>query len=737
MSKKKSKRKKTSQTQDTLTIPQVMEMAMQYHQTGELQQAEALYRQVLQAEPNHSDALHLLGVIAAQVNNNEAAIELIQKAIQINDSVPNFYNSLGNVFWAMGKLSEAADCYQRSLVLDSALTEAHNGLGNVLKEQGKLLEAAESYQRALRSNPHYAEAYYNLGNVRREQGLLDEAVSGYQRAIHLNPNHVEAYYNWGIALIKQNKLPEAIACFKHALALEPNYVEVHNHLGIAFLEQGKLAEAVERFQQAIALNPEHAEAHYNLGTVLNKQGQVVKAIAAYRQALTLNPDHAEAHYNLCIALAEQEHIAEAIDCYQRAIALNTHHVEAHYNLALLLHEQGKLAEAIDAFQQAITLNPNYVKAHNNLGLVFVEQAQFDHAMACYERALAITPNNADTYNNLAAVWTEQNKLNKAIECYLKALRINPNLAEVHFNYGTLLLKKGDLITGWLKYEWRLKIKTGKYPQLKQPLWEGNPLAGRRLLVHWEQGFGDIIQFVRYLPLIKGGTVILAIQSPLKQLLNGLPGVDLLIVKSYDNEPDIAYDVWIPLLSLPNLFATTLDTIPASIPYLYPDSQKVEKWRTRFESARFKIGLVWSGNPKFQYNRNRSASLAHFAPLASVQNISLFSLQKGEAAKQPIPEGMEMIPLTEELEDFSDTAAAINCLDLVISTDTAVPHLAGALGKPVWLLLHFSSDWRWLLDRNDNPWYPTMRLFRQAAPGDWASVFQQVVDALKLELQKFP
>jgi len=573
MPKKRSTKKKKStqipypKNQPPLNTLQAMQLAMQNHNAGNLQQAEALYRNVLQADPNHSDALHLLGVLAAQVERYDIACELIQKAISINNAVPDYYS--------------------------------------------------------------------NLGNALKDQGKLAEAISYYQQAIVLNPNDANVYYNLGNALQDQGQLAEAITAFQHALSLNPQFCQVYNNLGKA------------------------------------------------------------------------------------------------------LKEQKQPADAIACFQQALFLNPNDVHAHNNLGGVLKEQGNLTEAMLYIQRALALNPNNADTYNNLATIWTEQNKLDKAIECYLKALRINPNLPDFHFNYGTLLLKKGDLITGWLKYEWRLKIKTGKYPQLKQPLWEGNPLAGRRLLVHWEQGFGDIIQFVRYLPLIKGGTVILAIQSPLKQLLNGLPGVDLLIVKSYDNEPDIAYDVWIPLLSLPNLFATTLDTIPASIPYLYPDSQKVEKWRTRFESARFKIGLVWSGNPKFQYNRNRSASLAHFAPLASVQKISLFSLQKGEAAKQPIPEGMEMIPLTEELEDFSDTAAAINCLDLVISTDTAVPHLAGALGKPVWLLLHFSSDWRWLLDRNDNPWYPTMRLFRQAAPGDWASVFQQVVDALKLELQKFP
>ncbi|HEW97997.1 MAG: hypothetical protein DRR16_33585 [Candidatus Parabeggiatoa sp. nov. 3] len=406
MPKKRSTKKKKStqipypKNQPPLNTLQALERAMQYHQAGDLQSAQALYHQVLQAEPNQSEAIHLLGVIAAQVGDNQTALDLIQKAIQINDSIPNFHNSLGNVLWSQGKFTEAANCYQRSLALNPHFTEAHNGLGNVLKEQGKWIDAADSYQRALCSNPNYAEAYYNLGNVRREQGLLPEAIICYQRALALEPNHFEAYYNWAIALMKQGKPAEAVLQFKNALALAPHDIEVHNHLGIALLEQGKPAEAVDRFQRAIALNPDNAEAHYNLGTAYDKRGKLTEAIASYQKALTINPNDAPTHYNLGIALHQQGHKTESIAHYQKAIALNPEHVEAHNNLGIILSEQGKLTEAIACYERALALNPNYAQVYNHLAGVLLNQGEIDQAITHYRRALALKPSFTTAHTGL-------------------------------------------------------------------------------------------------------------------------------------------------------------------------------------------------------------------------------------------------------------------------------------------------------------------------------------------------
>jgi len=252
------------------------------------------------------------------------------------------------------------------------------------------------------------------------------------------------------------------------------------------------------------------------------------------------------------------------------------------------------------------------------------------------------------------------------------------------------------------------------------------------LVYWEQGIGDTIQFLRYIALIKGGTVIFACQPELRWLINRSLDIEY-VVAGVEDTVEIPYDVWIPLMSLPNIFATTLNNIPAPIPYIYPDGKKVAKWQTRLQTTDFKIGIVWTGNPKFPSNRNRSCPLSYFAPLAKLPNTTFFSLQKGEAANQPVPDDMELIALTEDLADFADTAAVIANLDLVISVDTAVAHLAGAMGKPVWTLLPFVADWRWLLDRDDTPWYPTMRLFRQPRPQAWAEVFNQVRNELSSQV----
>jgi protein O-GlcNAc transferase len=392
--KRTTKKKKSTQSpfqKNQLPEGQAMEMAMQYHQMGDLQSAQAFYQQVLENDPNHSEALHLLGVIAAQIGNHQTAVELIQKAIKRNDTIPNFHNSLGNVLWSQGQLTEAENCYQRSLALNPYFTEAHNGLGNVLKEQGKWVEAAESYQRALRSNPNYAEAYYNLGNVRQAQGLLPEAIQCYQQALALSPNHIEAHYNLGISLMKQGNPAEAIVQFKEALALAPDEIEIHNHLGIALLGQGKASEAVQRFQRAIILKPEHSTTHYNLATALNKLGKFTEAIASYEKALHFNPDDASTHYNLAIALEQQGQITTAIDHYQQTIRLNPNHLEAHNNLGILFSEQGKFTEALACYQQALSLNPNYAEVHNHLAGVLLNQGELEQSLNHYRQALAIKP----------------------------------------------------------------------------------------------------------------------------------------------------------------------------------------------------------------------------------------------------------------------------------------------------------------------------------------------------------
>jgi len=403
-----------------------------------------------------------------------------------------------------------------------------------------------------------------------------------------------------------------------------------------------------------------------------------------------------------------------------------------YILALIAIQVENDEAAIALLQKAISSNPSVPDYYGNLGNLFKKQGQFAQTIHCYQQVLALQPNSIKAYNNLGNVFKAQNQLVEAKINFQRAIALKPDWPKAHFGYAVTLLKSGDFIAGWQEYEWRFRdTEIKKIPQLKHPLWDGSPLEGRRLLVHWEQGFGDTLQFIRYLYLIKGGTLIFAGQPQLKQLLESLPCLDIFRVNPFDEEPDIAYDVWMPLLSLPKLFGTTLETIPNQIPYLSPDAQTVETWQTQLAAyTGFKIGIVWAGSPTHANDRNRSCTLMDFAPLAKMPNVVLFSLQTGEATTQPLQEDMEMISLTKSLKDFSDTAAAIAALDLIISVDTAIVHLAGAMGQNVWVLLAFDSDWRWLTERHDSPWYSTMRLFRQTAFGNWGSVFDQVISAFE-------
>ena len=353
---------------------------------------------------------------------------------------------------------------------------------------------------------------------------------------------------------------------------------------------------------------------------------------------------------------------------------------------------------------AIGLKPDYAEAHNNLGATLQKQCEFDEAMAGYDRAI----------------------------------ELKPDYAEAHFNRSLLLLLTGNFKEGWPEYEWRLRKKDNYCLNIQQPRWDGSPLNGRNILVHAEQGYGDAIQFARYLPLVKakGGNVILECRKVLTRLLKGVAGVDKISEPLSDKSQNIQFDLHVPLLSLPGIFNTTLDTIPSDVPYIKPDPELVSQWNVKLgRNGDFKIGIVWAGSKTYKNNLSRSCLLSDFVSLAKIPGVTFCSLQKESASKEAHnpPGGMKITNLDKGLNDFADTAAVIANLDLVISVDTAVVHLAGAIGKPVWTLLPFAPDWRWLLNRDDSPWYPSMRLFRQTKPNDWDGVFEQVKDALLKKL----
>jgi len=543
-----------------------------------------------------------------------------------------------------------------------------------------------------------------------------------------------------LALQHQNagRLQRAEQLYRQVLVREPEHIDALHNLGAIAHRVGRNDVAVNLLRRAVALRPDLPGTHVTLGLALKDHGQIDEAIAAYREAISLKPGLPEAHNNLGIALSAKEQFDEAIVAYQHAIALRADYGEAYCNLGNAMKDQERFGEAIAAYRAAIARRPGLAEAHYNLGIALMNQRQLDDAIIAYQNAIARKPNFPEAYGNLGNALRDKGLIDQAIEVYRRAIALQPEFAQAHTNLAFALLLRGDFRQGWEEYEWRWEWKEFPLTSSKfvQPQWDGSDPGNRTILLHPEQGLGDTIQFIRYATLVseRGGKVIFCCHPELWRLLQGFPGIEKCV---RPGEMFPRFDFHCPLLSLPRAFQTTLESIPAKVPYLCLDPKLVELWQNRLAacSRGFKVGLVWAGSPRKQNDRHRSMKLADLVPLMQLPGARFFSLQKGAAAAQvrTLPEGTELADWTTELTDFADTAALIANLDLVISVDTAVAHLAGAMGKAVWTLLPFAPDWRWLLNRDDSPWYPTMRLFRQPSAGDWAAVIARVVDAMRHHL----
>jgi Flp pilus assembly protein TadD len=537
--------------------------------------------------------------------------------------------------------------------------------------------------------------YHQAGNVQHAEQI-------YRQVVQTEPGNALAWSLLGAACAALGKVDEAIAAFRQSIRVKPDYIEAYNNLGILLTNQGRLDEAVATLQHALRLHPDVAQTHNHLGLARAAQGRFDEALASYREALRLQPDFADTHNNA----------------------------------GILFMNHGRLAEAEAAFQEALDRRPGFVEALSNRGNARGLRGEYDLAIGDFRQALLWRPHFAPAHVALGSALGRQGKLEDAAACYRRALQLNPRNAEAHYNLGTALLLLGNLPEGWAEYEWRAHRPGAVRRTFPQPPWDGSPLAGRTILLHAEQGLGDTIQFIRFAPLVqeRGGRVVVECQPALVPLLQGCRGVDQLVPR---RAPLPAFDVHAPLLSVPRILGTALATIPAGCPYLFPNAQLVAQWREELSHCQgLKVGIAWQGDPKHSDDRNRSIPLLHFEPLTRIPGVHLFSLQKGPGQEQ-LPGLAQRIPMTDlasRLDEvtgpFLDTAAVMKSLDLVITCDSAIAHLAGALAMPVWVALAFTGDWRWLLQRSDSPWYPTMRLFRQQRPGDWPEVFARMADALR-------
>jgi tetratricopeptide (TPR) repeat protein len=630
---------------------------------------------------------------------------------------------------------------ERAGMTDNAHADALQSARKQYRD-GNFAGAEAVCRRLQASGAGNAEVCHLLGASCQAQGKLAEADAAYREAGRLRPDHAGSWFALGNLAAAKGRRAEAVDCYRRSVHARPEDAEARTHLGVALAEQGELQEAVAHLRTACRHAPGFAKAHHNLGVALAQSGQPEPAAASLREAIRLNPDYAEAHFNLGNTLVEMNQRAEAVPIFRRALELKPDYVDVLNNLGLALCELGspaQLAESAQLLQQAVRLKPDHHEALNNLGLTLAEQGRFAEAIAVYDQALRLNPRYVEAHSNLGNAYKEQGLLDEALACYQYALWLQPNAASTHWNRSLAWLQQGGYEPGWAEYEWRWRRKRTKVRPFTQPRWDGSPLGGRTILLYMEQGLGDMIHFIRYAPLVqqRGGKVVVECPDFLMPLFSSVAGIDQLVAEKSPLPP---FDVQAPLMSLPHLLGTTLATVPAQVPYLSVPTALIERWRERLSQySTYKIGIAWQGNPHFKWDRHRSIPLAHFALLAALPGVQLFCLQKNDGLDQLRAAGnrVPVTVLTETLDAetgaFVETGAVMKNLDLVITSDTSIAHLAGALAVPVWVALSAIADWRWLLKRSDTPWYPTMRLFRQEKLGDWPEVFARMANEIQKSL----
>ena len=536
----------------------------------------------------------------------------------------------------------------------------------------------------------------------------------------------------GIQHHEAGRLADAEQLYRRILQDDPPCADALHLLGVIALQRGEMDSAILQIRQAIAINPHNEAFHSNLGAAYQEASRFEEALASFRRALALKPHLAEAHNNLGNVFRAFGQLEQALDCYRQALALKPDMFEALNNLGTVCRDLGRFDEAIAAHTRALGLQPESSHLHGSLAYIARQQARLDDAVSGFQQAAALDPKSATSWMNLGCVYHDQRRLDKALDCYARAINLDPQNTHAHFNRALIWLLQNRWEEGWQEYEWRWKRKGVTSPRsYDRPVWDSGDLAGRTILVVAEQGLGDTLQFIRYCPLLRriGARVVLEAPREFMRLLEGWPGVDLLVEEGTKLPP---FDVYACILSLPRLLRTTPQAIPADVPYLTARQERVDDWRQYFSPCReFRVGITWQGNPKHDRDRYRSIPLELFLPLQDIAGVKLYSLQK-DADQRQLEQlsGSGIEHLAGRLDDFEDTAAAIHGLDLLITCDTAVAHLAGTLGAPVWVAASHLPDWRWQLDRDDSPWYPTLRLFRQQEPGDWSEVFQRIHNQLR-------
>ena len=641
--------------------------------------------------PNQPDALHLMALIAHQSGDHDLAVRQLERALAVTPDNVSFQNNLAMMYQAAGRMEDARATLGRLLEEQPEFHGAHYNLANLLKAEGDLASTRNHFRLAVLHAPAFADGHVNLVQTLLEMGEFEEAVDAAKTAVASAPNSAAVFAALAAALMTRNDFTAAAEASRKAIAIDALPGEAYATLGNALIGLGRHDAAVDPLHKAAAQLPERADIHNSVGVALLEIGQLEAAEAALRRALDIAPALVEGHSNLGHLLNRDNRPEEAAAHAWRAVELDAGFAAGWVNLAGALLALDQPAEALTAAERAAALTPDSADVHNCLGSALDALARDDEARATYERAIALAP----------------------------------DMAEAHFNRALNLLMAGDYRAGFAEYEWRLELDGGAVSRFSTPMWDGTPLDGATVLLHAEQGFGDSLQFVRFAPLVaaRGGHVILACQEPLRGLLSEVEGIKETVALDW---PVPGFDSHAALASLPHILGANPDSLPRAKSYVPPSEAP---WNLDAPAnVRLKVSLAWSGSPANKINRRRSCAFEFLRPLLARRDIACYGLQVGPAADD-ISSQDAIEDLSPRLEDFADTAAAIGGLDLVISIDSAVAHLAGALGHAVWVMLSHGGDWRYLRDCQDNPWYPSMRHFRQPAPGDWPAVIAAIGEAL--------
>jgi tetratricopeptide (TPR) repeat protein len=707
-------------------------LAKELHEKGHFDAAAMQYEAVLAGQPEHAEALHLYGVVQYQRGRADESETLLRRAVSLTPE-PMAHADLGAVMLAAGRVDDALEQFEAALRIDPRHIHALVRQGNTLIGMRKYEQALASYDRALLASPLELDALCNRGSALRALGRHQEALETYDRALTVDPLSAESFYNRGHVLRDLQRYAEALQSYDRAIALMPGHAAMLSMRGRTLIDLGRPNEALASLNEAIAIQPHFVEALHNSAVALERVGRPAEAIQRCERVLALEPWNSRAFVGRGNAWLRLQYYEEALSSYARALEIDPGSVDVLCNQATALRHLGRYEEALRDYDAALALDPRFAQAWGNRGNVLQDMHRYEEAMNSLNRAIALRSDQAVHWFNRGNVLYEMGRPDAALQAYDKAIALEPEHRDARIARASMYLVRGDFAQGWAEYEQCLRDPRAEQARrvFAQPQWRGEyALDGKTILIHAEQGFGDTLQFCRYMTLLaeRGANIVLEVQPALKSLLATSAGPVQVFAVGESLPPA---DFHCPLPGLPFAFQTDLQSIPVGTPYVFPNANLVKKWEDLLgPKHRLRIGLAWSGNPEHPNDRHRSMELATFLPLLEpdVDWVNLQTIIRDR--DQAVLESSLIRRFDAEIADFSDTAALMQSLDLVITVDSAVAHLAGALDRPVWILLSDPPEWRWMRNRDDSPWYPSARLFRQPAPGNWDGVIEAVRGAIR-------